>query len=400
MANNLTAVTPKLLAMGLMALRQNAIVARLVNRRYEALSGEKGSTIDVPIPSAIAVQNVSPGPTPPSTADVAPTSVPVQLNSWKEAPFYMTDKDVMEAMEGIFPMQASEAVKALANQVDADLLALATSFYSQVGTAGTAFFPTGDNKNDTTNALAVRRLLNNTLAPQTDRHFIMDPTVESEALAQRAYQDMSWNGDMDAIINGRLNQRHGFAWWMDQNVPVNTSGVITGTITPAGTTAIGATSVTIDVGAGESTGLKVGDVIVFSNHSQQYVITGGTAAGVTVTGADATKTITIAPALQAQVVAATTIKLDNLGTAVGSQGTAVNYTLGMAFQRDAIAFATRPLAPTPDGLGVITDYTVDPLSGLTLRLQITHEHKRLRWSWDILYGLAVIRRELGCRTVR
>ena len=36
-----------------------------------------------------------------------------------EAPFYLTDKDLMEANRGVIPMQASEAVKAIANDVNA-----------------------------------------------------------------------------------------------------------------------------------------------------------------------------------------------------------------------------------------------------------------------------------------
>src|SRR4051812_46998356 len=100
------------------------MMPQLVNRGYEVLAGQKGSTIDVPIPSAITVQDVTPSNTPPSTADVQPTSTPITLSSWKEAPFYMTDKDMLEAMEGTIPMQASEAIKAIANQVNSDILAL------------------------------------------------------------------------------------------------------------------------------------------------------------------------------------------------------------------------------------------------------------------------------------
>src|SRR5262245_730810 len=96
---------------------------RFVNRAYESMAGDKGSTIDVPIPSAITAQDVAPAAVPPSTADVAPTKVSIPMTKWKEAPFYLTDKDMLEAMTGTIPMQASEAIKALANQVDNDILA-------------------------------------------------------------------------------------------------------------------------------------------------------------------------------------------------------------------------------------------------------------------------------------
>jgi hypothetical protein len=113
MANVLSPLIPKLLAQGLIALRQQAIMPRLVNRGYESLAGEKGSTITIPVSSAIAAQAVSPANTPPATADTAPGSVTLTMSNWYEAPFYLTDKDLLEVDKGIIPMQASEAIKSL-----------------------------------------------------------------------------------------------------------------------------------------------------------------------------------------------------------------------------------------------------------------------------------------------
>ena len=73
------------------------------------------------------------------------------------------------------------------------------------------------------------------------------------------------------------------------------------------------------------------------------------------------------------------------------------YEANMAFHRDFAAFVTRPLAAGAEGLGTVVRSISDPESRLTLRLEISRENKQTRWCWDILYGFALIRRELGCR---
>ena len=56
---------PKILARGLLALREQATMPRVVNLDYSSEAASKGDTIDVPIPSAITVAAVSPSNTPP-----------------------------------------------------------------------------------------------------------------------------------------------------------------------------------------------------------------------------------------------------------------------------------------------------------------------------------------------
>lgn len=199
MANTVTEVLPKLLAQGLLALRQQSIMPRFVNRAYETMAGEKGSTIDVPIPSAITIQPVSPGATPPSTADVAPTKVAITLNKWNEAPFYLTDKDLLEVMTGTIPMQASEAVKAVANVVDTDILALYTGIYGYAGTAGTTPFA-----NDLSEFLEADQVLNDQLANNDPRAVVLNARATGNAKGLRAIQDASWRNDPEAMRRSEI----------------------------------------------------------------------------------------------------------------------------------------------------------------------------------------------------
>src|SRR5260370_26847664 len=123
-ANALAAAIPQILAQGLLALRQQAIMPRLVNAAYSDIAGDKGTSIDVPIPSAVATRAVVAAAVPPQAADLGPTKVNIPMDQWIEAPFQLSDKDALEAMAGVFPMQASETINSLPNYADQFLLQL------------------------------------------------------------------------------------------------------------------------------------------------------------------------------------------------------------------------------------------------------------------------------------
>ncbi len=367
MANSLAAVVPQILAQGLLALRENAVMPALVNSDYGADAAAKGATIDVPIPSLIAVQDVTPAATPPSTADSAPTSVPITLDKWKEAPFYLTDKDLKESIAGIIPMQASEAVKAVVNQVHVDIFATFLGVYGYVGTAGTTPFAS-----DTSDATGVRKVLSNQLAPLTDRRVVFDADAEANAGNLRAFQDVNFGVTADNIREGTIARKFGFDWAMSQLVPTHTN-TGTGTVTlNDASKLVGETQLIWDGGGTEPGN---GDIFTVAGDTQTYVVTAHT-----------TTTIDHEPG--AKVAWADSAALTFKAT----------HIVNLAFHRDAIAFASRPLEDDAmAGLGSLIQSAVDPISGLTLRLEVKREHKRIRWSFDVLYGTALVRRELACR---
>lgn len=380
MANDLSVLAPKLLAQGLLALRGQNLMPLLVNNDYSMEFAEKGLVVTIPVPSAIAAQDVSPSNTPPSTNDSAPTSALITLNQWKEAPFYLTDKDMQQSDSGIIPMQASEAVKSLADSINAYLMGLYKGVYGYVGTAATTPFAT-----DTTAATNARKLLNRQLAPMGDRRFVMDPDAEANALNLRAFQDASWSMNADAIREGEITRRLGFDWFMDQQVATHTAGTLSNGSTHSalvnGALTAGVTTMNID--STTLTGTVVtGDVFTFAGHTQTYTVTNSstlTASGNAIAG------VTFSPPLAVNVA-------DNV--AVTFKDT---HVVNLAFHRDAIGFATRPLLDSGQGLGNIIEAAVDPVTGLALRLEISREHKRTRFSYDILYGASLVRAELATR---
>ena len=374
MANTLDEVTPKLLAQGLMALRTTCVMPRLVNRDYDTIAQQKGSTVDVPIPSAVNVSEVSPSNVTPVTQNIAPTSVPIVLSEWKEAPFFLTDKDMKQAMEGTVPMQVSEAVAALAVDANAYILNQYVRIPTYYGTFGTTdnteLFISSANESGTKDANQASKLLNINKAPRMDRRFVIDPQAEAQALNLRAFQDMSFNGADYGIKEGQIHRKLGFDWFMDQQVPVHTASAATDLATAA-VVAVGATSLTYD---GTNAVMVVGDIFKLHGQTSEHLV---------LTATDAA--ITFKPAL-------TIAAADNQAITL-----AASHTVNLAFHRDCIAFATRPLEDEGTGLGNMISAQTDPVSGLSLRLEISREHKRNRFSFDMLYGANVVRPELGCR---
>lgn len=364
-----------LVAMGLNALRERILMPRIVNRDYEDMivGAKMGSTVKVAVPSAITARSVVPDVVPPAVTAITPTSVSVTLSEWKEAPFAMDDKGLAQVQAGILPMQATEAVKALANTIDDFLWALYKKFYGYAGVAGTTPFAT-----DLSEYLDARKWANKQLMDKQPRYMLVDEDAEANALGLRAFTDASFRGDTDGIINGAIGRKLGADWAMTQNVPTHTKGGEDAAyVINNGDIAIGTTTITVDGGTGT---ILEGDVFTLAGDTQTYVVM-STVGGATVTS------ITHAPGLKVATVDGRLLTFK----AGGPQN--------LLLHRDAIAFAMAPLVQNQNQMlaGEVVSVAIDEESGLSLRLELTRQYKQYQWSWDALYGASVIRKEFGVR---
>lgn len=384
MANSLTNVMDKILARGLLALRGQTIMPSLVNSSYSTDAAEKGDTIDVPVPVAQAATAVSPGPTPPADTDNTPKKVQISLDQWYSSDFHLTDKEQAEVDRNrhFFPMQASEAIKALASQVNTNIFSHYTGVYGFAGTSGTTPFASTINVAGT-----VAKQLNDQLAPLRDRRMVIDTAAHANAIVLAPLRDASQQGTRETIMEGMIGRVMGFDWAFDQEVPTHTAGTLsdgsgrTFLINNGAGYAVGTTTVNIDNTSLTGT-LVTGDIIDFGVTGEFYTVTGGphTASANAITG------LTFTPGLRTAVV-------DNqAGEAQAS------HTVNLAFHRDAFAFATRPLAGEMiEGLGNVFRSMQDPVSGLVLRLEVSRQHKQTKWEFDMLWGAALVRAELAAR---
>lgn len=373
MANSHTNILDKILARGLLVLREAAIMPRLVSVDYQGDAREQGDTIDIPKSVSQAVSAVTTGVQGSATASSKTLGkVQLPLDQWKVTDFHLTDKEMVEIDRNrhFLPLQVEEAARALANDVDKFIHNKFPLIFGFVGTAGVIPFST------VATAPLARKVLNENLAPMNDRRVVLDPTAEAQALQLAAFSDVEKTQDRPVKIEGEIGRKFGLDFFMSQNVQTHTKGTAASVLVGS-TTAIGVSTLLMNAKGALGT-VALGDIFTIAGDSQTYAVTGAqtlTSAGVNVA---------IKPGLQviASDLAVITVK--------------ATHVVNLAFQRNAFTYATRPLASIEASNADISSM-VDNMTGLSLRVELVRQRKQVAWEFDILYGAQLIYPELAVR---
>lgn len=381
MANNLSNVVPVLISQALATLRTNCVMPRLVNTDYSNEPADQGDVVNLWIPSALSVYDVVPSANPQQGQDVGPVRAPIPLNKWRRAGFPLTDKQQDEIVGGVQSAQTREAIKALAQDVNAYIMSLYTSVYGFVGTPGTTPFAT-----DVSAATKARAVLNKQLAPLEERRLVLDVNAEANALGLPILAQWYSTQQTAQIIDGTIGRKLGFDWAMDQQIPTQaTVPLSAGAATVNGAQAVGAGSTdggrtgTVSIAKATNAGsLLAGDIITFAGDAQTYTVLANA------TLAIGNTTVSIAPALQTAKAGGEAMTL------------AAAHVVNLAFHRDAFGFVSRPLQKaTANTIEMVS--VPDPVSGLTFRMEVSRQNKQMFFDFDVLYGAACVRPELACR---
>lgn len=383
----------KILAAAALHLRKQCVMPRLVNSDLKPEAAQRGDTINVEIPERGSVQAVVPGPVPVQPADSSPTTVPVKLDYWEYASWFLTDRDVGDIMakEWFLPQKTLSQIIALADRVNSTIFAEYKRIYGFSGIAGQQPFKktTAGGANDDGDAYVIdlRRVLTQQLAPKEDRSLVLDGIADAGALGLDVFKSANKRGDGGATKHtGEIGHAYGFDFWNDNSVPTHTAGTLTngsahqGLIN--GAVAAGAKTMNIDSTSLSGT-VVTGDIFTVAGDSQTYVVTSGphTAASNAIAG------ISFEPAVQAPGGWA-----DN--AAVVFKDT---HTVNLGFNKHAFAFVNRPLADLPFTGGQQVMTTTDPLSGLTFRLTVARGQFQTMWYLDFLWGVRLVQPELAAR---
>ena len=385
MANTINSLlVDRIYAMGLLALRrQTALLRYVTTYEKEVMDNSfRGDTVVVPIPSQRSdsdVTDVVPSNTPPAPSDITLRYASVTLSNWKKVNFALTDFEVSKLSAGTMSDEFSGAIDVLAGNIIRSVMANYTGIYQYSGTAGTTPFASS-----TASAASARKLLNISGAPMENRAIILNFDADANAIGLSLFQQYLQKGDTETLREGTIKRALGFDWAVDGYLPTFTGGTLSNGTSKAalinGAATVGVSTINIDSSPLTGT-LVVGDLFTVAGDTQQYVVTGNkTASG------NAISALAFAP--PAKVAWADNAVI----TFVASHDVA-----GLALHRQAIAFASKPLDDVTLEGGSQIRQIPDPVSGLTLCLEITRQYKQTVAEFSCLWGSTLARPECAVR---
>lgn len=374
MSNALSVYDPLFYAQeALIQLEKGLGMANRVHRGYDKSPQQKGSVISISRPSTFTALAA-----PQTAQDINASEVQITLDQWYEVKFKLTDKEVTYTTEKIVNDHIRPAAYAIADKIDQQLTAL----YKFVPWSNTNSSPVA-----VADITANRRILNINTAPTNDRHLMLSPVQEEEALNLSAFSQHQGAGQdgVNTQMKGALGMKYGYEVFMDQNVPTHTTGVsadATGALTANASQ--GDTTVSFDSVTSGGT-FKAGDSFIIAGNTQRYVFT----ADFTATGGAKTDAPIFPPLVQ-DYSSADVITITLLG---GEQG--------MGFHRNAFALAMAPLSEMGNGRGAQISTVTDPITGLSLRARLFYDGDTSTnfVSIDALWGVKCLDANLACRLV-
>lgn len=374
----------RMYAMALKALRKKTSILQYCLRYDREMNASfHGDTVVIPMPATFTdamVTSVTPSNTPPAPSDITPNFASVTLNNWKKVSYGLTDREVSQLQMGTFTDQFDSAIDALARTIVTSVWSNYTGIYQNAGTAGTTPFAS-----NTAVAQSARKLLNKSGVPMENRAMILNFDADANAIGLGTFQQYLQKGDVETLREGTIKRALGFDWAIDGYLPTFTGGTLSNGTSKAAlinkaNVAVGDTSVPMDSATLTGT-LVVGDLFTVAGDTQQYVVTANATAA-----SNAIASVSFSP--PAKVAWA-----DNAAVTFVSN----HDVAGVAMHPQAIAFASKPLDDVIFEGGSQIRQISDPVSGLTLNLEITRQYKQTVAEFSCLWGSTLARPECAVR---
>jgi len=412
-----TLVTPTVIAKeALMLLKNQLVMGNLVHRTFESeFTGGQGESIRVRKPVKFSVHT---GRTRHTTFKITEQYITLTVATQMHVSWSFNTADLTLSIEQYKERYLNNAVAALANKVDADLLDLYKDVANSVWES-TAF--NLDPESFLVLGKAAQKL-DEEAAPQEDRAIVLNPAANWSVA--NAMRNMYVTKVSDpALRKGYLTTIGGFEIFMDQNVKTHTTGFRCTDSSESDATGMEVGTTEPCTGS-ETTAIQICDFDIATTHVltdgdvftiagvyavnpmsgdstgvlRQFVVTAAVSCGSTGTTTEVPLTVHITPEIRDTGPYKTVDTLPAGGAVVDIIGHENEpYPQNLAFHKNAFALIFVPLE-MPDGAAFKARET-DPDSGLSIRvikdydIDVDDEVIRL----DILYGVKTLYPELACR---
>lgn len=373
MANTLNGLMPELYAALDIVSREMVGFIPAVAVNAAPTGAAKGESITIPVTPTTETHDITPGQKPDDNGDQEIGSVTMTISKSKYAPVRWNGEEQLGVSNSgtynaILAGQFAQAMRALANEVDADLAALYVGASRAYGTPGTTPF-----ESSIKDVAQMRKILADNGAPMTDLQLVID-TAAGANLRSLGQLTKANEADTDATLRrGLLLNISGFNIRESGQIVTHAAGSFTGAalVNNSGGYAKGATTIAVD--GATAIALKAGDIVTFSGNPAHYVVA---------SDASATPITLAAPGLMGAVADDATV------TALGS------YAASLAFDRNALQLIARTPA-MPQGGDSADDVTVvtDPVSGISFQVAVYREYRQVRYEIGLAWGVKLIKPE-------
>ncbi len=417
MATNTLLTNVIVTAEALDVLENTDAAARLINREYsdefEFGGAVLGQTLSIRKPpryigrlgQAVNIEGIT------------ETFVPLTLAFQRGVDTQVSSQDLMLRIDNYREKVLVPQVARVANLIDQDVCGLAQGLNNFVGTPGTT-------PSALTTYLAAKTKLDNGACPMDGkRRVINNPAADASLMDNLKGLFQSASEIKEQYLSGSMGKTIGADWYMDQNIYVHTVGTLGSAFTSNPVVSAGQSGSSITTTGWESGActLNAGDIVSFvsattpvnSLNPQSYQNTGQAAQFVvtaTTSDSSGTMVIPIAPAMIGP--ASSTPQFQNVtnlpptscpvyvfNTAAASFSTISGKSSpqNLFVHRD---FGTLAMVDMPLPGGVDKAYrAASKKTGNTIRVIRDYVSTTDQWiqRLDVLYGVAVLRQELGCR---
>ena len=321
-----------------------------------------------------AVDDITAAMSIPAAADQTVDNALVEITKFRAAPFSWSGEEQPAMNQGpgylsIRQDQIAQGMRALVNEMEADLAEAAAKGASRAAGAASALF--GSTLGD---SAQVRKILDDNGAPMSERSLVINTTAGAALRTLAQLTKANEAGTQMTLRDGELLSLHGFSVRESAQVKFPAAGTSTDAVVATGGVAVGATSIVLKA-AGTGT-IVAGDVITIDDDPNKYVVTVGAAA---VSGA----TIQIAkPGLRVAIAGEKDITI----TASASRN--------VAHSRDALILAARlPEVPAEGDLAIDSEVVVDPRTGIAFEIRVYPGYGMNRYEVRAAWGVKALKPE-------